>query len=104
MRFNTKLKLLLWKYYFDKGFSLTNYFKYILGLFALWEVVTLENLKVTIMIGLVWGVISFLIGWWWYRKDWNTAEIEIQNRINPFVLEMRKSLNNRAAIKKKRDK
>ena len=89
MKFNTKLRLLLLKYYFDKGFALTNNIKYLIGLFALYEVIKLDNVKITVVLGAIWVCISFLIGWWWYRKDWNSAEIEIQNRINPFVKEMR---------------
>ena len=89
MKFQLKLKLLLWKYYFDKGFALTNNIKYGIGLFAMYEVVKLENMKATIMLGIAWAICSFFIGWWWYRRDWNAAELEIQNRINPFVKEMR---------------
>jgi len=93
MRFELKFKILLWKYYFDKGFSLTNNLKYLIGLFALYEVVNVKGLRTTIILGSIWALSSFLIGWWWYRKDWNSVEIEIQNRINPFVREMRDKLN-----------
>lgn len=89
MEFDLKLKLLLWKYYFDKGFSLTNNVKYVIGLVALYEVTKLSTVRSTIILGGIWGTISFFLGWWWYRKDWNAAELEIQNRINPFVQEMR---------------
>lgn len=89
MRFEAKLKILLWKNYFDKGFALTNYFKYLIGLFALYEFISLDNYQFTLILGSVWAISCFFIGWWFYRKDWNSAEIEIQNRINPFVLEMR---------------
>ena len=90
--FNTKFKILLWKYYFDKGFSLTNNFKYIIALFALHDVVVYQNVKTTIFLGTTWAIFSFFLGWWFYRKDWNSAEIEVQNRINPFVREMRDSV------------
>lgn len=89
MKFEAKLKLLLYKYYFDKGFGLTNNFKYAIGLIALFEVVKLDNARITIILGIIWILVSLLVGWLWYRYDWNAAELEIQNRINPFVAEMR---------------
>lgn len=90
MKFEIKLKLLLWKYYFDKGFGLSNsYIKYPLALFALYEVVLLKDVKVTIILGLFWVSLSFIIGWTYYKYRWNEADIEIVNRINPFVREMR---------------
>lgn len=93
MKFETKLRFLLYKYYFDKGFSLTNNLKYIIGLFALYDIVRLENdMTLTIVLGGTWALLSFFLGWWWYRKDWNAAEIEIGNRINPFVHEVRRKL------------
>lgn len=89
MDFNTKFKLVLWKSYFDKGFGLTNNLKYPLGLFALYDATSSKNIKITIILGSVWAVSCFFIGWWWYRKDWNAAELEVTNRVNPFVQEMR---------------
>jgi len=100
MKFEVKLKLLLWKYYFDKGFGLTNNIKYIIALFALYETVQLQNIKITVALGGAWAIASFFIGWWWYRKDWNAAELEIANRVNPFVIEMRESLNSTSTKKK----
>ena len=92
LKFNTKLRILLWKTYFDKGFGLTNNLKYIVGLFALYEVVQLSSLKTTIIAGIIWVIACFFIGWWWIRNAWNTAQLEIENRINPFMAEVRQGL------------
>lgn len=92
MNFDTKLKILLWKKYFDTGFGLTNNLKYIIALFALYDFMNTKNIKLTVIIGTIWIIASFFIGWWYYRKDWNAAQMEIENRVNPFVDEVRKKL------------
>jgi len=94
MRWELKFKLILWKHYLDKGMALTDKIKYAFGLFAVYEIVKLDNLKITIMLLIIWAIFSFILGWWWYRNDWNKAEIEVTNRINPFVTEVREALKN----------
>jgi len=78
-------KFLLWKTYFDKGFSLTNYFKYVLLLFG-WGT---GDVKTTTLIGIIWVIFCFILGWTWFKFKLIDTEIEVQNQVNPFVKEMR---------------
>ena len=81
-------KTLLWKAYFDKGFSLTNYFKYALLLFG-WAT---ADVKTTITIGIVWCVVCLVLGRVWFHYKLVETEIEIVNLFDPFAREVRKSL------------
>ena len=81
-------KLLLWKAYFEKGWQITNYFKYVLVVFG-WAT---NDVKTTILIGIVWVLCCFIVGKFWYKYKLINTEQEIQNRINPFVHEMRSNL------------
>ena len=87
-----QFRLLLWKNYFDKGFSLLNNFKYIVVLFGIQEITQQGNYTFTLYLMLGWVIASFFLGWWWYRYGWYSAEIEVGNKINPFVQQMRKKL------------
>ena len=85
-------KFLLWKAYFDKGWGLTNYFKYVIAFFGIYELVDVERA--------LW-IISFyllsclFIGWAWFRYGFVDTENEIQNVFNPFQKEMRAKLKRR---------
>ena len=85
-----KWKFLLWKRYFDTGYGLTNYVKYVIALFGLSSL----NLAATMMIGLVYGLVCFLIGWLWYRHKFIETDNEISNRFNLFMREMREMRDN----------
>lgn len=76
---------LLWKAYFDKGFALTNYFKYILLLFG-WATADVQN---TIIIGVVWCFGCLILGRLWFHFRLIDTEQEILNQFNPFVKDMR---------------
>ena len=79
-------KFALWKAYFDKGYGVTSYFKY---LFAIIGIAGLEG-KILIPLFLLYGLSCFLIGWIWYHYGITTAETEVGNKYNLFVKEMRK--------------
>jgi len=76
---------LLWKAYFDKGFSLTNYFKYILLVFG-WAT---SDVKTTVIIGIVWCFACLILGKIWFYYKLVDTENEIQNIVNPFMGEVR---------------
>lgn len=76
---------LLWKAYFDKGFSLTNYFKYLLLLFG-WATSDVQN---TIIIGIIWCFSCLILGRLWFYYRLIDTEQEILNQFNPFVKDMR---------------
>ena len=85
-RMVTKIyKFCLWKAYFDKGFGLTNQFKYALVLFG-WAT---SNVQTTLIIAIVWAISCLIIGRLWFHFRFIDAEHEVQNVVNPFVAEMR---------------
>lgn len=90
---NTKTyKLLLWKAYFDKGWGLSNYFKYFIafaGIFNFIDGVT------AVYIGFAYIIFCFIFGWLWYRRGFIDTENEIQNHFNPFQREIRHYIKKR---------
>ena len=82
---NPKYKFCLLKAYFEKGYSLTNYIKYMIALFGL----SYLNVKTTLIMAIIYGVSCFAIGYYWYKWDFITQEIEVSNKFNLFVKEMR---------------
>lgn len=95
MRFETKYKILLWKGYYDKGFSITSTFKYIfyfLGIsFGILE--DTQFIHYLSYAGIVYLVGCVPLGYLWYRYNWIEAEQEVNNRYNLFQKDVRKTLN-----------
>ena len=89
MKFSTKYRLCLWKGYFEKGYQLLNYAKYLIALFALSSL----NVVVTMVLAAFFTVLCFFLGWFWFRYDWIKAEIEVGNNFNLFVKQMRKRIS-----------
>ena len=85
-----RYKFCLWKAYFEKGYALTSYIKYIIALFGLSSL----NVKLTLILGFVYGISCLIIGrvWWVYRLI--DEEYEVQNNVNPYVREVRKAIKN----------
>lgn len=81
----SKFRFLLWKRYFDTGYSLTNYVKYGIALFGISSL----DVASTLIIGVVYGLLCFVIGWLWYKHKFVEADNEISNRFNLFMREMR---------------
>ena len=80
-----KYKICLHKSYFDTGLSLTNYLKYLIAFFGL---ATL-NLRLTMIIAVVYAVVCYLLGYLWFKYAWINAEREVKNKYDEFVKEMR---------------
>ena len=91
MKFKTKYKLMLLKGYFDKGYGITSYLKYLIAFFALAS----RDIKTTLIVGVVYGIFCFFFGYFWYKYDWTTAEMEVSNTFNKFVKEMRNKFKHR---------
>ena len=81
----------LWKAWFDKGYSLSSYPKWIFAIAAL----KLSNIKLVIILGLIYTFACFLIGWLWYKYDVILAEAEVGNQYNLFQKEMRAKLKSK---------
>jgi len=74
-------KFCLWKAYFDKGIGLTNYAKYLIAFFGLAS----ANVKNTMIIAIAYALFCFFLGRWWFKSKMVEQEIEVGNRVNPFV-------------------
>ena len=83
-----KFKFLLWKRYFETGYSLTNYVKYLIALFGLSSL----NVRSTMILGVVYAVVCFILGYYWYKKQFIEIDNEISNRFNLFMREMREKI------------
>ncbi|MCK9371356.1 hypothetical protein M0R04_15690 [Candidatus Dojkabacteria bacterium] len=88
MKFETKYRILLWKSYFDKGFAVTNYFKYFVLFFAL----STMDAILAIFLTILYAGFCLVFGWAYFKYNWIIAEIEITNKYNLFVKEVRKKL------------
>ena len=84
----------LWKAYFDKGYGLTSYVKYLIVLMGLAEGFATQALSKTLIVAVIYAVACFFIGHIWYKTGLVISEAEVSNRFNLFQIEMRQSLNN----------
>ncbi len=89
MNFKLKFKLLMFKAFFDKGYSITNYFKNLIIVFG----ATTQDIKSTIILVILYTLGCFILGWLYITRGWFEAENEIMNKYNLFVKEMRKSVH-----------
>lgn len=88
-------KILLWKAYFDKGFSLLNYVKYIIAIAGVGAVFQGMSFWWVFVAGVVYGLICLILGRLWFKFKLIDTENEIQNIFNPFQREMREHISNR---------
>ncbi len=79
-------KFCLHKAYFDTGMGLTNYVKYLIAFFGLAS----ADVKLTLIIAVAYGILSYFLGRWWFQSKMRLAEAEVGNQFNLFVKEMRK--------------
>ena len=81
---------MLWKAYFDEGYGFTSYVKYLIAIIGISNVIINKNIWFIIVLGLGYGVFCFVIGIIIYHSGMKDAMHEVQNKVNPFVKEMRK--------------
>jgi len=84
----------LFKAYFDKGYGVTSYLKYLIAAGGFAAVIDGMKPQILIFIFLFYGFTCFFIGKLWYKYKIADAEKEVDNNINPFVREMRLKFNN----------
>lgn len=87
-----KYKFIVLKGYFEKGYALTNYIKYIIALFGISSL----DVRLTLILGVVYGLSCFLIGWGWYVWDFQDMENDFFNKYNPFVKNVERKLSSNA--------
>lgn len=78
-------KFCLIKAYFDKGLGLTSYVKYFIALFG----IASQDVSKTLWITFFYAVFCFILGYAWYKYNFIEQEIEVGNKFNLFVKEMR---------------
>lgn len=96
MKFETKYRLILWKSYFDQGYSLTNYVKFPLGFFAL----SSRNVELTLYFVAIYSILCFFLGYFWFKYGWVKVQQEVSNKYNLFVEEMRENLKKPKRLKR----
>lgn len=84
-----KEKFVITKTYFDKGWGISSYMKYAIALFGISSL----NVKYTLLLGLVYGVMCYFMGRIWLNRGFESIEQEVYNRVNPFVSDVRKHIN-----------
>jgi uncharacterized YccA/Bax inhibitor family protein len=80
-----KYKICLHKAYFEKGLSVTSYAKYLIAFFGLAS----QDIITTLLIGIIYALLCYFLGMYWYKSDFAIAEQEVNNKFNLFVEEMR---------------
>ena len=78
--------------YFDTGIALTSYpIKIFLVIGIGVAVDDVKNLKLIVLLGFLYGIFSFVLGWAWYKYKWMEAQWEVTNRYNLIMKEIRAS-------------
>ena len=80
-----KWNLLIYKTFFERGYSQTNYIKYVIALFGLSSL----DVKKTLIFAFIYVIFCFILGLLYYAFDFAEIESEIGNKFNPFTKEMR---------------
>lgn len=94
---SVKIAWWLWlKAYFDTGYGLTSYAKAIFPLLGFISLGKGININYVVYLGIAYVLVCPIIGWAWIHFKIKEAENEINNVLNPFQREVRKSLNIRS--------
>lgn len=98
--FETKYKFCLYKNYWEKGYGLTSIFKPLLyGVIGLTAIN--NNIKLTLILGSVYTLLCFFIGYFWYNHGMVFAESEVGNQFNFFQKEVRDYIKKKSLNRKK---
>jgi len=85
-------KFALWKAYFDTGYGLMSYPKYILILMGIWDIIANKKSNMILIVGFIFGLFCFILGWIMFKSGFIEATIEVQNKYNLFVKEVREKI------------
>lgn len=83
-------KMMLWKAYLDKGLGLMNYVTKVFMVIGIGAGFQGTSLATIAGLAVIYSVACLVIGRLWFYFKLIDAEIEVQNKVNPFVTEMRK--------------
>jgi hypothetical protein len=87
MKFETKYRICLFRAWFSQGDGLISYVKYLIAFFGLLS----RDGFITITFACIYAVSALVLGKTWFDRGFVKAEIEVNNRYNKFVEEMRKN-------------
>ena len=88
---NLKYLVAAGKFYFDRGYGILGYLKYLIALFG-FDRVLAGQLKTSLFIILGYGIFCFIFGYFWCKWGFIDEENEVNNRFNPFQRQVRKKL------------
>ena len=85
-------RFLLAKRYFDAGYGLTGYLKYVIALVGIGAAIQDIPLYMIFLMGMGYGIFCYILGRFWHTHDLVRTEMELNNLFNPFVHEVRDKL------------
>ena len=85
-----KYKVNLHLHYFDVGMARLSLLRYVWLFMGFGTISAGMSWLYAIYIGVVYAIVCYLFGLFWFRFGWFTASIEVGNQFNLFVKEMRK--------------
>ena len=88
MKFEDKVGLCRHYQYMNTGLWLTTYVKYLIAFFGLAS----RDVEMTIIIGLAYVVVAYVLGLLWFKLHWFEAYSEVSARHTKFVKEMRERI------------
>lgn len=83
-------KFLLYKRYFDTGYGILGYVKLLVALIGVSAAIQDVPLIYIGLMGVLFGISCFIVGWSWYHFRLIDTENEITNQFNPFATQVRK--------------
>lgn len=86
-----KFKVNLHKSYFGDGKAVIGF---LWGFIALFGIAS-RDVKTTLILAIVYNILAYIVGRYWYNHGWKAAEVEVNNYINPFVREMRRHVKSK---------
>ena len=85
-----RYKFNLWKAYFDTGYSMLSYPKYILFLVGLGDVIANDGEYIRVLvIGFFLAIVCLVFGKVWFKYRFIDYQLEVQNQYNPLAREIR---------------
>lgn len=85
-------KWLWFKKYFDVGYGLMNYLRYLLTIIGIGGIANNWGIMAYFGLGLLFFLSCVIAGYLWVKYNYVSREDEINNILNPFQNQVRKSL------------
>ena len=77
--------IVLYLRYFEKGYGLSHYLFKLIAIFG----IVSQDINSTAYILAVYTLLCFGVGWAWHHYGFMEKQIELNNKFDPFVREMR---------------